>query len=419
MTRIRKSSRRFLSLLMAFGLVFSTQKLTTEAFTVKDGDEVLENPDGFLWSHSEVTVGSNTYNINFFNGSYTENKLGVYFDYEDLYGVSDNEHGRNTAKNNIFIFLNGTFGYGDFTGNVKARIYKDEESTISGNYSGWKTWRGNYTFEDPSGNDPSGNDPSGNDPSGNEPSGNNPIVGSNPITPPAPPSPQVPSEEPEPSVETPVVSEPVQAPVVKAPVKKAEVPKKETVKETEETQPETISENEEPKEASYEVAVKVVEASSIAGEDLKKIEEVLEAEKESNMQVLCYLDLSAFMDGNNCTELSEPVTITIEAPKDVVCKEGEEWVVIRVHEGETALLPVIDNKDGTLSFKNDKFSAFALAIREIMDEKPAKADTIESVVNLVEQKEQNRNFILWIILVLGIAVAAGVISVIIGYKKKK
>ncbi len=447
MVRVVKSNRRFLAVLLAVGLVFSGTKLTAQAFTVKDADVVLENPDGELWIHSEITRGSTTFNINYFDASYTENELAVHFDDEDLYAGFGNG---NSAKNNIFIFLNGAVGYGDFSKNVKATILKDDESVINGRDSVWKPWTGEFFLpgetpsgndpsgndpsgndpsgndpsgndpsgNDPSGNDPSGNDPSGNDPSGNDPSGNNPIIGEDPVIPWIPWWQPVPHMEPVPEEEIPDVSELVTAPVVEETVNKleekiiepqAEEQKEETVSGTSDTSTEPV----------YELVAKVIDEAFVEKEDLKKIDEVLEEQKESNIQVLCYLDLSAYLEGINVTELTEPITITIEAPKDMVCEEGMEYVVIRVHEGETAILPVTVNDDGTLSFENDKFSAFALAIREILDEKPAKAETLETVINIVEQKEQNKNFLLWIFIVLGMAVVAGVVSVSAVYRKKK
>lgn len=443
MARIEKSSRRFLAVLLTVGIVFSGTKLTAQAFTVKDADVVLENPDGELWIHSEITRGSTTFNINYFDASYTENELAVHFDDEDLYAGFGSG---NSARNNIFIFLNGAVGYGDFSKNVKATILKDDESVINGRDSVWKPWTGEFFLpgetpsgndssgndpsgndpsgndpsgNEPSGNDPSGNDPSGNDPSGNDPSGNNPIIREDPVIPWVPQPQPAPHMEPVPEEETLDVSELVTAPVVK----EIDTKKEEKIFEplTEEPgEEETVSGNSDAStEPAYELVAKVIDEASVEAEDLKKIDEVLEEQKESNIKVLCYLDLSAYLEGINVTELTEPITITIEAPKDMVCGEGMEYVVIRVHEGETTILPVTVNDDGTLSFENDKFSAFALAIREILDEKPAKAETIESVISIVEQKEQNKNFLLWVIIVLGIAVVAGVASVSAVYRRKK
>lgn len=433
MVRMEKSSRRFLAVLLAVGIVFSGTKLTAQAFTVKDADVVLENPDGELWTHSEITRGSTTFNINYFDASYTENELAVHFDDEDLYAGFGSG---NFAKNNIFIFLNGAVGYGDFSKNVKATILKDDESVINGRDSVWKPWTGEFFLpgetpsgndpsgndlsgNDPSGNDPSGNDPSGNDPSGNDPSGNNPIISEDPVIPWVPQPQPAPHMEPVPEEETLDVSELVTAPVVKEIDTKKEKKVFELLTE-EPGEEETVSGNSDAlEEPAYELVAKVIDEAFVEKEDLKKIDEVLEEQKESNIKVLCYLDLSAYLEGINVTELTEPITITIEAPKDMVCGEGMEYVVIRVHEGETTILPVTVNDDGTLSFENDKFSAFALAIREILDEKPAKAETIESVISIVEQKEQNKDFLLWVIIVLGIAVVAGVASVSAVYRRKK
>lgn len=302
MVRMEKSSRRFLAVLLAVGIVFSGTKLTAQAFTVKDADVVLENPDGELWTHSEITRGSTTFNINYFDASYTENELAVHFDDEDLYAGFGSG---NFAKNNIFIFLNGAVGYGDFSKNVKATILKDDESVINGRDSVWKPWTGEFFLpgetpsgndpsgndlsgNDPSGNDPSGNDPSGNDPSGNDPSGNNPIISEDPVIPWVPQPQPAPHMEPVPEEETLDVSELVTAPVVKEIDTKKEKKVFELLTE-EPGEEETVSGNSDAlEEPAYELVAKVIDEAFVEKEDLKKIDEVLEEQKESNIKVLCY-----------------------------------------------------------------------------------------------------------------------------------
>lgn len=68
-------------------------------------------------------------------------------------------------------------------------------------------------------------------------------------------------------------------------------------------------------------------------------------------------------------ETVEPVEVKLELPQDLPkVKEGftRKYYVIRVHNGEvTVIEDVKDNGDGTVSFKSDKFSTYALAYNDV------------------------------------------------------
>lgn len=80
------------------------------------------------------------------------------------------------------------------------------------------------------------------------------------------------------------------------------------------------------------------------------------------------------------TETLEPIEVKLELPKDLpAVKEGftRKYVVIRVHNGEaTVIKDVKDNGDGTVTFKSDKFSTYALAY---VDEENKKEEVKEEV----------------------------------------
>lgn len=128
---------------------------------------------------------------------------------------------------------------------------------------------------------------------------------------------------------------------------------------------------EEGKSITAEVTVKVVDETVIPAADKKKIDEVIADEKKSGVEVACYLDLSIMLkttDGDELgtyNELTGKVTFTIPTPEGVTCPEGKEYVVIRIHNGESTIIPATVNSDGTLSFETDKLSSYALAIRDI------------------------------------------------------
>ncbi|MBQ2902375.1 MAG: type I pullulanase [Agathobacter sp.] len=79
-----------------------------------------------------------------------------------------------------------------------------------------------------------------------------------------------------------------------------------------------------------------------------------------------YLDIKVVLKTEESGEelgtlnkLSEEITLTFEIP-DEWKKEGRTFHVIRVHEGKTDVLDVWENEDGTVSFKTDRFSTYAL-----------------------------------------------------------
>ena len=122
------------------------------------------------------------------------------------------------------------------------------------------------------------------------------------------------------------------------------------------------------------------EEKSVAEADVKLVEKTADGST-----VVQYLDLSVLMtvkaEGQadvtgEVKELADEVTFTIAVPKELkAVKDGytREYYVIRVHEGKTDKLPVTVNADGTLSFKTDRFSTYALAYTD--KETPKTGDT--------------------------------------------
>ena len=79
-----------------------------------------------------------------------------------------------------------------------------------------------------------------------------------------------------------------------------------------------------------------------------------------------YLDIKVVLKTEEDNEelgtlnkLSEEIVLTFEIPSEWK-KEGRIFNVIRVHEGATDVLDVWENEDGTVSFKTDRFSTYAL-----------------------------------------------------------
>ena len=183
------------------------------------------------------------------------------------------------------------------------------------------------------------------------------------------------------------------------PVEKVEVGTSEETKEvladTSAEVIEAVTKGEEVKNVDEKV-VEAIEEAVAAGDDVEvtttvvatpvdekdveatfgKDNVVLVEKAAGDATVAQYLDLSVLMtvsvNGQEVAtgeveELAKEVTFTIAIPEELkAVKEGitREYYVIRVHDGKTDKLPVTVNDDGTLSFKTDRFSTYALAYED-------------------------------------------------------
>ncbi|MBR6308810.1 MAG: hypothetical protein IKR39_09405 [Lachnospiraceae bacterium] len=177
----------------------------------------------------------------------------------------------------------------------------------------------------------------------------------------------------------------------------------------------------EGKSISAEVTVQRASEESIPEEDLEILRQVTTDNKVANLTIGRYLNLSIMIttdDGEKLgtyNELTEKITFTLPKPKDIACPTGMEYVVIRVHDGEAEILPVTVNADGSISFETDRFSSYALAVREIIDEETAKAATIDETVKDEDAKE----FLKWFLRIFIFAFACGAIVLVIGLTDKR
>ncbi len=113
---------------------------------------------------------------------------------------------------------------------------------------------------------------------------------------------------------------------------------------------------------------------SMVSELIKKFNYIAET-VEMDMQ---YIDLSLFMqvDDNEATKLNgtgnNELVITIDIPADMKSdNEKREYFAVRVHNGQEVevLDSVCDREAGTLTFKTDKFSTYAIAYIDTTDAK--------------------------------------------------
>ncbi|MBQ7562965.1 MAG: InlB B-repeat-containing protein [Lachnospiraceae bacterium] len=74
------------------------------------------------------------------------------------------------------------------------------------------------------------------------------------------------------------------------------------------------------------------------------------------------LTLMKIVDGapENIKELSEPMEVVIEIPNEIY-KSGKTYSVLRAHDGTLTTLPDLDNDPKTITFRTDRFSAYAIS----------------------------------------------------------
>ena len=79
---------------------------------------------------------------------------------------------------------------------------------------------------------------------------------------------------------------------------------------------------------------------------------------------LQYFDLTLMkiVDGapENVKELAEPMEVIIEIPNEIY-KSGKTYSVLRAHDGTLTTLPDLDNDPKTITFRTDRFSAYAIS----------------------------------------------------------
>ena len=121
---------------------------------------------------------------------------------------------------------------------------------------------------------------------------------------------------------------------------------------------------------STEVQVTPVKETEVNTQDKK----VLEGHIDENVNIAQYLDINILVKADDqvigeVNELDKEVTFTVAIPEDLM-KEGRTFYVIRVHDGKAEKLDTVENDDGTLTFKTDKFSTYALAYEDAQEPTP-------------------------------------------------
>lgn len=117
-------------------------------------------------------------------------------------------------------------------------------------------------------------------------------------------------------------------------------------------------------EVTAEIVVKEMNTEEIAQNDKAVIEDKVLSVLGEDAKVQ-YLDVTIVLKADDeelgtLNKLEEEITITVAIPEELKA-EGRTYKVIRNHNGEVAVLDTVLNDDGTISFKTDRFSTYALA----------------------------------------------------------
>ena len=145
-----------------------------------------------------------------------------------------------------------------------------------------------------------------------------------------------------------------------------------------------------------ETVTTVLEASQVPAEEKDAIEAFISNMTDKECGIAQYLDLSVLIgttEGDtlgNYHETAKSIEFTIDIPSDMLA-EGRTFFVVRIHNGETDVLETKDNGDGTITFKTNKFSTYAIAYIDgevenlpvvddnapVVDEQPVVNDVVE------------------------------------------
>jgi hypothetical protein len=117
-----------------------------------------------------------------------------------------------------------------------------------------------------------------------------------------------------------------------------------------------------------------------------------------NDEIGVFFDLSVLLKVNgetigNITTLSKPIVFTMTVPEDLV-KTGRTFYIIRIHNGSAEKLEAVFNSENnTLTFETDKFSTYALAYTD-------SVNNTDNETTEVPQTGDDGNAELWFVLIV-------------------
>lgn len=167
-----------------------------------------------------------------------------------------------------------------------------------------------------------------------------------------------------------------------------------------------------------EIVVAEVEQDEIAQNDKTAIEDKVTSVLGTEAKIQ-YFDVSIILKSEGkelgtLNKLEEEITITIAIPEEMKA-EGRTYKVIRNHDGVVEVLDTVVNADGTISFKTDRFSTYALAYadKEETSTTPVVTPTTPSISTTAPQTGDNNVVMIYVAICLVALVA------IVSVKKRR
>lgn len=123
---------------------------------------------------------------------------------------------------------------------------------------------------------------------------------------------------------------------------------------------------------------------SVKESDVSKDAAEIQSLMGSNAHVSSYFDITIEVSiegtyAGNITLLDDALIITLNVPNDqpeVASGYTRKYTVVRVHDGVAEKLDTIFNDDGTITFKTDKFSTYAITYTDSRTSTPDTGDDI-------------------------------------------
>lgn len=136
---------------------------------------------------------------------------------------------------------------------------------------------------------------------------------------------------------------------------------------------------------------KILAESAVSSEVRASVEQKANAVLGEGTKV-AYLDISLFLTGSGSgtlgtlNKLEEPITVTVALPGEL--QGNYTYKVIRNHVNsdgttEVAVLDAVKNADGTISFKTDRFSTYAIAYSANVPASPKTEDINMTAIYLL------------------------------------
>ncbi len=219
--------------------------------------------------------------------------------------------------------------------------------------------------DNPGGDNPGGDNPGGDNPGGDNPGGDNPGGGTlTPVTPVDPVTPD--NTDSNDSSNSSDSNNSTSAGVTNEVQQGENAPKTEFTQTTEKLidailSPEELAGLDNGDNIRFILRIEVTDPAG----DKPMVESVLAEHEE--LQLGQYIDISLFKvvnsDKTRITQTNRPIGIKLEVPEKL---RGQNRVfsVVRVHDGETTILPDLDNDPDTVTIETDKFSTYTLVYRD-------------------------------------------------------